>query len=244
MLKAENEEFQDTCRAHLGFVSSLHYKDWALKRSSKLAELDDISRDLTDHYSVLFKSKKWSGITNKASAFKALTSTSSSTREKRSSTQTSPSSPKQQPSNDQPTHRYSSFEEWWKNQRCTIPGCGGKHPTRYHHNLGELERRTRKDSGQRQPQQKPTSFKQSHRSPRFKSDSDKNKFYKSVHKAAVEHLVEEDHDLVANLAGGDSDNGEFEDALQSEFEIECADKAWAAICSLNSWRDEPYDDWA
>ena len=219
------------------FLSSPMYEEWAQKKVNKLEVLNHMSGSLMKMYTAKLQAVEWAGISHKASAFKVQLQAPTVAL--------------------QATEQMSSncYQKWWDSQICELPGCGGKHPTKFHY---DLEARDRPRSAnvklygnhpsKSQPKnetsthQKTVRFKsatnQQQQCPRFKSDSDRNKFQKLVHKAALDYVVKEDHDLVANLAGGDVEEEsqeEFEDAMQSEAELEAEALAAMSIESLLNW---------
>jgi hypothetical protein len=228
--KASNAEFAALCSSQLGFLKSPVYGPWARSLPSKLAEVDQFAQTMLGQYQAMKVNGTWSGASHKASAFKATALVTATTKQQGGR---------------------KSFAEWWDEQICEVPNCGGKHPTKWHNDLGRRDRpnpsqrlgSNRRDriqgrDGNRRQNSLPANTNSRGRNPRFKSPQAKNRFRQQVHQAALENFEEEDHDIFAHLAGNDDvdEDDVIEDAgdaAEAEVENEDADLQANAAISLD-----------
>ena len=98
-----SDEFKETLRSQLGFISNPIYIDWVHGRDL-LSQLDQFATTLEAKYTALSTLEKWDGLLCKASVFWV----------NRQDSTPSHSSPRQ--------HKYPSYREWFINQTCDI--CG------------------------------------------------------------------------------------------------------------------------
>jgi hypothetical protein len=117
--KASNAEFASLCASQLGFLKSPVYGPWARSLPSKLAEVDQFAQTMLGQYQAMKVNGTWSGASHKASAFKATALVTANTKQQGGR---------------------KSFAEWWDEQTCEVRNCGGKHPTKWHHDLGRRDR--------------------------------------------------------------------------------------------------------
>jgi hypothetical protein len=217
MAHASNKKFIKVCDTQLGFIDSVFYSSWSRDRPSKLVELDEMASTLLERYMLLDLGMEWSGANHKASAFKASLSPTQTAlpAQTNNSDTTNTKSP--------PNPSRARFLQWWDNSTCEVKNCGGKHPTKFHDDLGARDRQVRwvsssrralgderRDKHHRDKRDK-NSFRP--KSPRFKNDADQKKFNKKVYEAALEFVEEDDQEMFAHLAGGsDSEGGSVGDA--------------------------------
>ena len=207
------------------------YKE--MKKITDLSELDQFVSSLKTVYNGILQRQEWTGLQHKGSAFKASLYNVSTPK--------APSKSVEKPR--------LPFPQWWDTQVCQLPGCGGKHPTKFHHDLEARNRPRnvrRPSSNYRKQQDKGNTEK---RTPRFKSDEAKTKYRKQmkgyqhgIHQASIEAFVEEDHDLVAHLADEKEVESEVEevnvgevDEDDEETDGETEAMVNAAISSMLNW---------
>lgn len=212
-----NKEFHDVCVAQKGFMSTPIYEQWVEQkgaRNNPAALLEYFSTTLVSKYKSLLQGFKWVGADAKKSSFNASTSTDVT-------------------STDGAIYkaRHGSWVEWFDRQVCTVPGCNKNHPTKYHDDPGirnrpfvpfkdRKQQTTRQSNGQFQRSGRPSyrnrlfSRPQSNqsRSPRFKSKDAKDKAMKVINNILLEHIADDDKDLLANI-------GEVEDE-EPEIDLE------------------------
>jgi hypothetical protein len=108
-----------------------------------------------------------------------------------------------------------SWQAWFDRQTCGE--CGQNHPTKWHHDVGVRNRKTiytPPSSNQSKPNyrgpnnrynsNRNSSYNRNKRPIRFKPGG-KKAMEKAVHKAWLEYVESDDHDLMAHLAGEDED---------------------------------------
>lgn len=214
---ADCKDFHDTCVSQIGMLSNHIYRKMVRDDGgSERSELDEFCSTVVERYNSLVQVGEWGkAASHKATTFKATLLGKQETALTTSTTQ-SGAKPK------------LSFEEWWKSSKCSVENCGGSHPTKYHNDLGALNRRTKRAGSNNRKEDTRGGFKrtQDRRSsrtreanrrdpPKFKSNEARTRFRQQVHQAALEAFDEDDHELFAHLAGGDDDDGEYESAVES-----------------------------
>jgi hypothetical protein len=241
---ASNKEFEKLCDSQLGILDSVLYQRQRLAdKTTPVQEVDEFGSVVVARFTSMNQSMEWSGISHKGSVYRASL--------------VSPDS--NQAFVVDKSKGKLPFKEYWDNSICELPGCGGKHPTRYHNNLearnqSYRERNPRPNSENRA--EKHGGKSNQHRSQRdrrdkrvtFKSDEAKSKFKSElrqakhkVHQAIMDNVVEEDQKLFANIAGDDGDEG-FESAVEEiegseaeEDEVEAWAHATISIDALLNW---------
>lgn len=204
-----NKEFHDVCVAQKGFMSTPIYEQWVEQkgaRNNPAALLEYFSTTLVSKYESLLQGFKWTGADAKKSSFKAIAEDSSSSTDGAAF-----------------KARHGSWVEWFDKQVCTVPGCNKNHPTKYHDDPGIRNRpfvpfKDRKQHANRQSQRpgRPISRNKfsnrypSNRAPRFKSKDAKDKAMKAINNILLEHIEDDDKELLANIGEAESDDDEPE----------------------------------
>jgi hypothetical protein len=241
--QASNKEFQTLCHTQTGILDTVFYKRQLLAdKTTPAQEVDEFATIVVGRFNSLNLDMEWSGHTHKGSVFKVSLSQSS----------TQGAFVADKPKKELP------FAEWWDQQTCKLEGCGGRHPTKYHNDLGAHNRPRHRSQYDRRGQARPgrpgtpgrrDQRDRNQRSITFKSDEAKSKFrseYRQakhrIHQALADAIVEEDQDLLVNLAGDDEDDGfesakeEFDDNNDgSDGEAEAMAHAAMSIDSLLNW---------
>jgi hypothetical protein len=215
--KASNSEFQTLCQTQSGILDTVIYKRQVLAdKITPAQEVDEFAGIVVGRFTSLSLDMAWSGHAHKGSVFKA--SLSKPPTEGAFVTDNSKDK--------------LPFKEWWDQQVCALKGCGGRHPTKYHNDLGARERpysqrNSRPNKNNRMENRTRGNFQNSRRDQRdrkvsFKSDAAKSKFKEQyreskqrIYQALAEAVTDEDREFLVNLADGDGDEDEgFESAVE------------------------------
>ena len=198
MANASCEEFKQTAKTQLGFYGTTPYEMWRQSFGcNERAELDSFGSTFITDYNDHCQANNWSGHGHIASSFKASVQPSS----------------------------VNAAQIGGKGQaeRCTIPGCGGNHATNMHYKL-ERPRNRRFNNRERNRQNSSDRDVKSgnrdgnrdgRRQVRFKQGSNKKRFEKGMYNVAVECVHEDDLEMFAHLAHGDSDSDQDSQASAS-----------------------------
>jgi hypothetical protein len=241
--QASNKEFQTLCHTQTGILDTVFYKRQLLSdKTTPAQEVDEFATIVVGRYSSLNLDMEWSGLNHKGSVFKASLVPAG----------TQGAFVADKPKAELP------FTEWWDQQTCKLEGCGGRHPTRYHNDLGARNRPRGRFQRDKRDRDRPGSRSgtpgrrdqrdRNQRSVTFKSDEAKAKFrdqYRQakhrIHQALADAIVDEDKDLMVNLAGDDDDDGfesakeELEDKNDDDDEAQAMAHAAMSIDSLLNW---------
>jgi hypothetical protein len=243
---ASNKDFGKLCDSQLGILDSMMYQRQLLTdKTTPAQEVDEFGSVVVRRFTSMNQSMEWSGINHKGSVYRALLL---------------PPDSKQALVVDKfKVKGKLPFKEWWDTETCELPGCGGKHPTKYHYDLDARDRsycerhprpnrenraekfcnNSNQHRNQRDRRDKHVTFKSDEAKSKFKSELRQAK--RKVHQALIENVVEEDHDLFANIAGDDADEG-FESAVEEidgseagDGEINARAHATISIDALLNW---------
>jgi hypothetical protein len=188
------EDFTDTVRAYKGAI-----KIQDNSTVDQLSQLDIIAAKLTAEYRTLLKKKEWIDAGSKSSAFK-ITPTPKNPADM---PQLKPGQVLRSPD--------PGWQAWFDKQTCDE--CGEKHPTKHHNDVGirnrnyiytppaVTHRKPNTISRRTNPNPRTNSRPRPQRPIRYRPGG-KKAMQQAVHKAWLECIEPEDHDLMAHLAGG------------------------------------------
>ena len=177
MTHASSAKFKHVADTQLGFYGTTPYQMWRSQCcTDERQELDLFASTFITEYNDLSQGKEWSGFGHSASTFKA------STTETAAAAATS--------------DKQTSAPAKWKDEKCSIPNCGGAHPTYMHYKLEKSRGRYNRDERNRRnttPRSDDRKSSDRSRPVRYKGGSNgKKKFEGRMYKAAVDFVHEDD----------------------------------------------------
>jgi hypothetical protein len=206
LIYCSNEKFRLIVTAQLGWLSTPAFGEWSRQYGgNRLLLINKLADGLKNQYRSLQQNREWKAYTsNSSSFFKA----SGPPR------QLPPSNSSKLPEGY--VHPRDGWKKWFRSQDCQVPGCGQKHPTKYHDDPGIVDRpfkpTGRKYNGSHSPIKSPTKSKTPIRIKKGFNDKFKKRVYNLMECIDDDDngSADETEDLVKkiNLAGEDGPDDE------------------------------------
>jgi hypothetical protein len=118
---ASNKDFEKLCDSQLCILDSVMYQRQLLAdKTTPAQEVNEFGSVVVKRFTSMNQSMEWSGINHKGSVYRASLL---------------PPDSNQVFVADKSKGRLP-FKQWCDTKTCELPGCGGKHPTKYHDDLG------------------------------------------------------------------------------------------------------------